>query len=132
MAILNVKKRQWRQSLISLLLFCFWRATVLTFLKNGLKLLNYKALEIIPKNGRIGAKVDLRVTERIVILKTLQLILALYFRMVSAAFSGLVLIFNFFEVTYVCQLHAYLLAYFYEKHLKLLTSYICFHNNTNF
>ena len=31
---------------MSSLISCFWRATVLTFLKNGLKLLKDKALEI--------------------------------------------------------------------------------------
>ena len=44
--------------------------------------------------------------------------------MLSVASSGLVLICNFFEETYFCHLHAYLLACFYEKHLKFLTSYI--------
>ena len=52
---------------MSLLMFCFWRATVLTFLKNGLKLLKDKAREIIPKYGRTEAKVSLRVAERIII-----------------------------------------------------------------
>ena len=47
--------------------------------------------------------------------------------MLSAALSGLVLICNFFKETYFCHLHAYLLAYFYEKHLKFLTSHIYFH-----
>ena len=55
---------------------------------------------------------------------TLQLVLALHFKMLSVASSGLVLICNFFEETYFCHLHAYLLACFYEKHLKFLTSYI--------
>ena len=32
---------------MSSLIICFWRAAVLTFLKNGLKLLEDKALEII-------------------------------------------------------------------------------------
>ena len=41
------------------LIFCFWRATVLTFLKNGLKLLKDKALEIVPKYGRTEAKVGI-------------------------------------------------------------------------
>ena len=76
---------------MSSLIFCFWRATVLTFLKNGLKLLKDKVLEIIPKYGRTEAKVGLRVAERI-IFETLQLILVLNFKMLSVALSGLVLI----------------------------------------
>ena len=47
--------------------------------------------------------------------------------MLSAALSGLVLICNFFEETYFCHLHAYLLVCFYEKHVKFLTSHIYFH-----
>ena len=47
--------------------------------------------------------------------------------MLSVSLSGLVLICNFFKETYFCNLHAYLLACFYEKHLKFLTSYIYFH-----
>ena len=80
---------------MSLLIFRFWTATVLTFLKIGLKLLKDKALEIIPKYGRTEAKVGLRVAERIIIFEVLQLILALYFKMLSVALSGLVLIRNF-------------------------------------
>ena len=38
-----------------LLIFRFWTATDLTFLKNVLKLLKDKALEIIPKYGRTKA-----------------------------------------------------------------------------
>ena len=53
--------------------------------------------------------------------------LALYFKMLSVSLSRLVLICNFFEETYFCHLRAYLLAFFYEIHLKLLTSHICFH-----
>ena len=34
---------------MSLLILSFWTDTVLTLLKNGLKLLKYKALKIIPK-----------------------------------------------------------------------------------
>ena len=44
---------------MSSLIFYFWRATVLTALKNGSKLLKDKALEIIPKYGRTEAKVGL-------------------------------------------------------------------------
>ena len=80
---------------MSSLIFCFWIATVLTFLKNGLKLLKNKALEIIPKYGRTEAKVGLRVAERI-IFETLQLILVLNFKMLSVVLSGLVLIRIFF------------------------------------
>ena len=40
--------------------------------------------------------------------------------MLSAALSGLVLICNFFEETYFCHLHAYLLVCFYEKTLNVL------------
>ena len=47
--------------------------------------------------------------------------------MLSAALSGLILICNFFEGTYFCHLHAYLLACFYEIYLKFLTSHIYFH-----
>ena len=68
MAILNVLK--WRQLLMSLLIFRFWIATVLILLKNGLKLLKNKALEIIPKYGRTEAKVGLRVVERTIIFET--------------------------------------------------------------
>ena len=51
---------------MSSLIFCFWRATVLTFLKNDFKLLKDKALEIIPKYGRTKAKVGLRAANRII------------------------------------------------------------------
>ena len=47
--------------------------------------------------------------------------------MLSVALSGLVLICNFFEGRYSCHLHAYLLACFYEKNLKFVTSHIYFH-----
>ena len=40
--------------------------TVLAFLKNGLRLLKDKALEIIPKYGRTEAKVGLRAANRII------------------------------------------------------------------
>ena len=50
--------------------------SVLTFLKNGLKLLKDKAVEIIPKYGRTEVKVGLRVAKRI-IFETFQLILVL-------------------------------------------------------
>ena len=58
---------------------------------------------------------------------TLQLIFALHFKELFVALSDLVLICNFFEETYFYHLHAYLLACFYEKHLKCLTSHIYFH-----
>ena len=51
-------------TLMILLIFRFWTATVLTFLRNGLKLLKDKELEIIPNYGRNGAQ---RVAERIII-----------------------------------------------------------------
>ena len=70
-------------------------STVLTFLKNGLKLLKDKAFEIIPKYRRTEVKVDHGVAERIIIFEILQLILALYFKMLSIELSGLVLIHNF-------------------------------------
>ena len=47
--------------------------------------------------------------------------------MFSVALSGLILICNFFKETDFCNLHAYLLACFYEKHLKFLTSDIYFY-----
>ena len=47
--------------------------------------------------------------------------------MLSVVLSGLVLIRIFFEETYICHLYAYLLACFYEKHLKSLTSHIYFY-----
>ena len=47
--------------------------------------------------------------------------------MLPVASSGLVLICNIFEETYFCHLCAYLLACFYEIHLKFLTSHIYFH-----
>ena len=52
------KVTSWRQSLMSLLIFRFWTATVLTFLKNGLKFLKEagSSLEIIPKYGRTEAQ----------------------------------------------------------------------------
>ena len=96
-----------------LLIFCFWRATVLTFLKNGLKLVKDKALEVVPKYGRTEARVSLRVAERIIIFETLQLILALYFKMLSVALSRLILIRNFFwgdiYLPSLCQLASLLL-----------------------
>ena len=75
---------------MSSLIFCFWTATVLTFLKNGLKLLKDIALEILPKYGRTEAKVDLKVAGRIIIFEALVLILALYFKILSVVLSGLV------------------------------------------
>ena len=47
----------------------------------------------------------------------LQIIPALYFKMLSLVLSELVLICNFFEEAYFCYLHAYLPACFYEIHL---------------
>ena len=51
---------------MSSLIFCFWRATVLAFLKNSLRLLKVKALEVIPKYERSEAKVGLRAANRII------------------------------------------------------------------
>ena len=90
-------------------------------------MLKDKALEIIPKYGRTEAKVGLRVAERIIIFGALQLILAFYFKMLSVVLSGLVLVRIFFEETYIYHLSSYLLACFYEKHLKYLTSHIYFY-----
>ena len=92
---------------MSLLIFRFWTATVLTLVKNGLKLLKDKALEIIPKYA---------------IWKDWCTKLAL----LPIALSRLVLIYHFFAETYFCHLHVYLLACFYEIHFKFLTSHICF------
>ena len=52
------KSYWWRQSLMSSLIFCFWRDTDLTFLKNDLKLLKDKGLEIIPKYGKLKPNLD--------------------------------------------------------------------------
>ena len=49
--------------------------------------------------------------------------------MLSVGSSGLVLIRNIFEKTYICHLHGYFLACFYKRHLKCLTSHIYFHLN---
>ena len=51
-----IKKLLVVQSLMSLLIFRFRTDTGLTFLKNGLKLLKDKELEIIPKYGRTEAQ----------------------------------------------------------------------------
>ena len=56
-------------------------------------------------------KVGLRLVEKII------LEIALYFKMLPVASSGLVLIYNIFEETYFCHLHAYLLVCFYEPFL---------------
>ena len=57
-------------------------------------------MEITPRYGRTEAKIGLRVAERIIIFEARQLILALYFKMLSVVLSGLVLIRVFFEETY--------------------------------
>ena len=46
--------------------------------------------------------------------------------MLPVALTGLVLICKFLR-RHFCHLHAYLLACFYKKHLKFLTSQIYFH-----
>ena len=51
-------------------------------------------------------------------------LLALYFKMLSVVLSKLVLTCNFFEKTCFCHLRTYLLACFYEKHLKFHISYL--------
>ena len=67
---------------MSLLIFRFGEPqSVLTFLKNSLKLLKDKAVEIIPKYGRIEVKVGFRVAK--IIFETLQLILVLYFKILA-------------------------------------------------
>ena len=50
--------------------------------------------------------------------------------MLSVALSGLVLLCNFLR-RHFCHLHEYLLACFYEKHLKFLTSHIYFHSDNS-
>ena len=56
---------------MSLLIFCFWTATVLTFLKIGLKLLKDKALDkSYPNMEELKYKVGLRVPERTIIFET--------------------------------------------------------------
>ena len=47
--------------------------------------------------------------------------------MLPVASSGLVLICNILDETYICLLNAYLLACVYEIHLIFLTSHIYFH-----
>ena len=64
-------------------------------------MLKDKALEIIPKYGRTEAKVGLKVSKKNNIWNILQLILALYFKMLSVALPGLVLICIFFEETFL-------------------------------
>ena len=41
---------------MSLLIFHFWTATVLTFLKNGIELLQEKVLKMTVKHGRTEAQ----------------------------------------------------------------------------
>ena len=55
---------------MSLLTFCFWTATVFTFLKNDLKLLKDKVLEIILNMEELKHKVGLRLAERTIIFET--------------------------------------------------------------
>ena len=67
---------------MSLLIFRFGEPqSVLTFLKNNLKLLKDKAVEIIPKYGRTEVKVGFRVAK--IIFETLRLILVLYFKILA-------------------------------------------------
>ena len=44
---------------MSLLIFHFWTATVLTFFKNSVELFKEKALKMIPKYGRTEAHTKL-------------------------------------------------------------------------
>ena len=82
---------------MSFLIFCFWRATVITFLKNSLKFLKDKALRIILKYRITEAKFGGRVADRIIIFERLELILVLYLKMLSAEFPRLVLFHYFFR-----------------------------------
>ena len=112
-----------------LLIFQFWTATVLTFLKNSSELFKEKTLKMIPKYGRTEAQSwpygsGKNNTWNCIILK---LTFVLYFKMFSVASSRLVLVCNIFEETYFCHLNAYLLACFYGIHLKFYTSHIYFH-----
>ena len=52
---------------MSLLIFYFWTAAVLTFLRKGLKLLKDKSREIIPKYGELKQKPGLSIAKRIII-----------------------------------------------------------------
>ena len=59
---------------------------------------------MIPKMEELKHEVGLRVAKRIIIFDiaiALQLILALYFKILSVALSGLVSICNFFEETFL-------------------------------
>ena len=53
-----------------------------------------------------------------------QLNLPQFFKMLSVALSRLVLICKFFEKTYFCHLRGYLLACFYEEHIKFHISHL--------
>ena len=67
------------------------------FIKNGFKLLKEKALEMMPLE-ELNHKVGLRaLNNNIGNCITLQIILALYFNMLSVALSGWGLICNFFR-----------------------------------
>ena len=76
-------------------------------------------------------KAGLRVVERIVIFETASHFNQYYLILqnILCTLSGLVLIWNFFEETYLFHLHVYFLACFYEMHLKFLLSHIHFHLN---
>ena len=99
---------------MSLLKFFYWTATILTlFIKNGFKLLKEKAFKIISKYGRNeaqnwpqGSKENNNFCNCI----TFQVILALYFKILSVVLSGLLIIRNLSGETYFYHLYAYLLA----------------------
>ena len=76
---------------------------------------------MIPKYGRTEAKVGLRLAERIIIFETLQLILALYFKMLSVPLSGLVLIRNFFWGDKDLPSSCLLASLHFRENLKFLT-----------
>ena len=78
-----------------LLIFCFWTATVLTFLKNGLSCSRIKRCKLYLNMEELKHKVGLRVAKRIIILEA-HLTFVLYFKILSVALSGLLLICNFF------------------------------------
>ena len=82
---------------MSLLIFRFWKATVITFLKNGLKLLKDEAMEIILNYGRTETQSWPQGSRKNnTIWKTRQLIFALHFK--SVIRFGLIC--DFFEETY--------------------------------
>ena len=97
---------------------------------NGLKLLKERALEMLAKYGRTEAQnwpQNSQANKNLYNCITLQIMLAVCFKLLSVALSRLALICNFFEKTYFCHLYTQLPACFCEIHLRFLTSYIYFH-----